>query len=50
MLHCVMNAGHATLSDAEFDALQPFRWSGVSPFAARPFSTPNGGANLIAAA
>jgi assimilatory nitrate reductase catalytic subunit len=39
---------HAQLSDADYDALAPFQWGGISPFAERPFTTPNGRANLIA--
>jgi assimilatory nitrate reductase catalytic subunit len=39
---------HAQLSDADYDALDPFQWGGNSPFAARAFATPNGRANLIA--
>ncbi len=38
------------LSDAGYNALEPFQWGGVSPFANRPFTTPNGKANLIAVA
>jgi assimilatory nitrate reductase catalytic subunit len=38
---------HATLSDDAYDALEPFQWGGASPFADRPFTTPNGRANLI---
>ncbi len=36
-----------TLSDAEYDTLQPFQWGGASPFASARFTTPDGKARLI---
>jgi assimilatory nitrate reductase catalytic subunit len=31
----------------DYDGMQPFQWGASSPFADRPFATPNGKANLI---
>ena len=39
-------AAHAALSDAEYEAMSPFRWGGGHPLGAR-FSTPSGRARLI---
>jgi assimilatory nitrate reductase catalytic subunit len=38
---------HAALSDADYDAVNPFVWGGVSPFAGRRFSTPDGKARMV---
>jgi assimilatory nitrate reductase catalytic subunit len=37
----------AGLSDADFDALVPFQWGGVSPFANHRFTTPDGKVRLV---
>ena len=39
----------ATISDDDFDAMEPFQWGGVSPFASGRFSTPDGRARLVRA-
>ncbi len=39
-------ANHAALSNAEYDALEPFRWGG-SPFSDGRFPTPDGKARLV---
>lgn len=39
---------HAQLSDVDYDALNPFVWGGVSPFADRRYTTPHGKARLVA--
>ena len=44
------NGGSRLLSidaPADYDALEPTQWGGISPFAKRPFPTPNGKANLV---
>jgi len=41
--------GQVGLSDADYDALEPFQWGGRHPLAAR-FSTPSGKARLVAVA
>ena len=38
---------HAGLSDADYDALTPFVWGGVSPFSAHRYSTPDGKARMV---
>jgi assimilatory nitrate reductase catalytic subunit len=38
---------HAGLSDDDYDAVTPFVWGGASPFAGRPFSTPDGKARMV---
>jgi assimilatory nitrate reductase catalytic subunit len=38
----------ANLSDADYDAMVPFQWGGVSPFASARFATPDGKVRLIA--
>ena len=35
------------IGKAEYEAFVPFQWGGESPFASRPFSTPNGKARLV---
>ncbi|MBB4640897.1 nitrate reductase [Rhizorhapis suberifaciens] len=37
----------ADLSDADYDALKPMRWAGLSPFADGRFTTPNRRARMI---
>ena len=37
----------ADVSDADYDALKPMRWGGLSPFADGRFTTPNGRARLL---
>ncbi|MEO8722556.1 MAG: molybdopterin-dependent oxidoreductase [Sphingobium sp.] len=44
-----LNLGERTgMSSAQFDALQPFRWGGLSPYADMRFTTPDGKARLVA--
>jgi assimilatory nitrate reductase catalytic subunit len=38
---------HATTDDDAYDAMAPFQWGGASPFADRPFPTPDGRARLV---
>jgi assimilatory nitrate reductase catalytic subunit len=40
-------AVQSRISDADYEALLPFQWGGLSPFAERPFPTPDGKARLI---
>jgi assimilatory nitrate reductase catalytic subunit len=40
-------ADKANLSDAGYDAMEPFLWGGVLPFATRPFPTPDGKARMV---
>ena len=40
--------GLAGIGEEDYEALEPFQWGGLSPFADRPFSTPDGKARLIA--
>ncbi len=35
------------ISDADYDAMQPFQWGGTSPFAQGQFPTPDGKARLV---
>jgi assimilatory nitrate reductase catalytic subunit len=45
----VLNLGaYAALSDADYEAMAPFQWAGVSPFAEGRFTTPDGKARLVA--
>jgi assimilatory nitrate reductase catalytic subunit len=37
----------AGITDTDYDAMEPFMWGGASPFAARPFATPDGKARLV---
>jgi assimilatory nitrate reductase catalytic subunit len=37
----------ATISNADYDAMAPFQWGGISPFAGRGFATPDGKARLV---
>jgi assimilatory nitrate reductase catalytic subunit len=39
--------GHAAMTDAQYEAMEPFRWGGV-PFADGRFPTPDGKARLVA--
>jgi assimilatory nitrate reductase catalytic subunit len=38
----------AAISNDDYDTMAPFQWGGVSPFAERLYTTPNGRANLVA--
>jgi assimilatory nitrate reductase catalytic subunit len=40
-------AAQSGVSDAEYDALQPFQWGGISPFSTRDFPTADGKARLV---
>jgi assimilatory nitrate reductase catalytic subunit len=35
------------IADEEYEVMEPFIWGGSSPFASRPFSTPDGKARLV---
>ncbi len=37
----------AAATDSDYDAMEPFIWGGVSPFADRRFSTPDGKARIV---
>jgi assimilatory nitrate reductase catalytic subunit len=37
----------AGITDQAYDALEPFKWGGESPFAKTRFTTPNGKANMV---
>ncbi|MEP7350685.1 MAG: molybdopterin-dependent oxidoreductase [Sphingorhabdus sp.] len=40
-------SAHATVSDSDYEAMEPFIWGGVSPFADRPFTTADGKARMV---
>jgi assimilatory nitrate reductase catalytic subunit len=40
-------ASNATISDTDYDAMEPFQWGGTSPFADHAYPTPDGTARLV---